>query len=75
MKDRKFISFMEDIAITPILSIDFEKTLLNDYLRPQGFGLTFWDQFERNPSASNYERIVCAVEGTEDFRLISPAFR
>lgn len=75
MKDRKFISFMEEIAITPILSVDVQKTVLNNFLRPQGFGLTFWDQFERNPSKSGQERLVCALEGTEDFKLISPAFR
>lgn len=72
---RKFISYMDDVALSPVLRPDFNLPHLQSFLNYQGFGLSVWERFEREPFLSEKERFVCVLDGTEEFRIVSSAFR
>ena len=67
---------MDDIALTPTLRPDFSLPILQKFLNYQGFGLTIWfREVDREPHLSEKERIVCVVEGMEEFKVVSSVFR
>ena len=67
---------MDDIALTPTLRPDFSLPILQNFLNYQGFGLTIWfREVDREPHLSEKERIVCVVEGMEEFKVVSSVFR
>ena len=66
---------MDEIALSPLLRPDFKLPFLQKFLNYQGFGLSYWEKFERVPHMSDHERFVCVLDGVEEFKIVSPAFR
>ena len=61
--------------MTPLLRPDYKLPPLQDFLNYQGYGLTIWEKFDRVPNLQAKERFTCVLDGVEDYRLVSPAFR
>ena len=65
MRDRKYISFMEESDMSPILRPDFKLPLLQKFLNYQGYHLTIWEDFVRTPTMSEHEKFICILDGVE----------
>ena len=72
---RKYISYMDNSPITPLLAEDFEKPLLHEFVQYEGFGLSLWGPFDRKPKTSANEHWICVLDGSEEFRIVSPVYR
>ena len=44
-------------------------------LRNRHTGLTIWMNFPRKPEYKERERYFCVLDGTEEFRLVSPTYK
>lgn len=60
------------------------KSLLNDFAKPHYIskllrnrltGITIWRDFAREPEFKDRERLICVIDGTEEFRMVSPIYK
>mmetsp|Transcript_36403 Transcript_36403/g.44488 ORF Transcript_36403/g.44488 Transcript_36403/m.44488 type:complete len:177 (+) Transcript_36403:335-865(+) len=75
LASREYISYLDDSPLTPLLRSDYNLPFLQRFLQYQGLGLTLWPQFEKVPGVMAKERFVCALDGIEEYRVVSPAFK
>ncbi len=65
-----------EMIVSSALMKDYIKPVfLSKILRTRQIGLTIWAYFYRKPEWKDRERYVCVIEGREEFKLVSPAFK
>ena len=74
-REQKYIAYLDEVALSPLLRPDFKLPLLQQFLSFQGASFTLWHSFKRVPRFVNNERFICVLSGQEEFRLVSPVFR
>lgn len=65
-----------EMIVSKKLQKDYSKpTFISRILRNRLTGLTIWKDFVRKPEYKDRERYICVVDGTEEFRMVSPLYK
>jgi len=69
-------AYNEKLIHSKQLVQDYEMPeFLAKYLHLQKVGMTIWSEFSREPKFNHFEKLVCAVTGTEKFRMVNAIFK